>query len=252
MAEDHITLKKSTYNKIMICIVVLLVAVSFSGGFILGGNGRGTSGTGTVVQQQQPTQPAGNNNNNNRPSTVSLNIPSYVSFEGSNSAKVNVIEFGDYQCPFCERFYTQTEPQISSNYIDTGKVKFYFMDFAFLGPDSQTLSQGAWCADEQGKYYAYHDYIYSHQGQENSGWATADKVKAMVANIQGLNTAAFGSCLDSGKYSSRVSELTQLGQSVGVSGTPSTLIGNDAKGYDLVVGAQPYSVLQQAIDKALA
>ena len=246
MSEEHVTLKKSTYNKLVYGLIVVLIIASFTSGYVVGGLGR-TSGT----VAQQPTQQA-QPTTNNQPSTVSLSIPSYVPYQGQSSATVNVVEFGDYQCPFCERFFTQTEPQIVQNYVDTGKVKFYFMDFAFLGPDSQTLAQGAWCADEQGKYYAYHDYIYGHQGQENSGWATADKLKTMVANIQGLNTAAFGSCLDSGKYSSRVSELTQLGQSEGVSGTPSTLIGNDANGYDLVVGAQPYSVLQQSIEAALA
>ena len=206
----------------------------------------GAPSAGQVIQAaptpSQPTQQQGK---------VKFDIPSFVPFEGSNSAKVSVIEFGDYQCPFCERFFTQTEPQIQKNYVDTGKVKFYFMDFAFLGPDSQTLSQGAWCADEQGKYYDYHDYVYSNQGQENSGWATPDKVKSMVANIKGLDVQKFSSCLDSKKYESRVKQITQLGQTNGVSGTPSAFVGNANGGYTLVVGAQPYSVFQQTIDSEL-
>lgn len=162
-----------------------------------------------------------------------------------------MVEFGDYQCPFCERFFQQTEPQIKKDYIDTGKVKFYFLDFQFLGPDSQTLGQGAWCANDQGKYYDYHDYIYSHQGQENSGWATPDKVKAFVASIPGLDVQKFSSCLDSKKYESRVTELTQLGQKNGVSGTPTVFIGNPKDGYTAVVGAQPFQIFQKVIDSLL-
>ena len=178
---------------------------------------------------------------------VKFDIPSYAPSQGSDSAKVNIVEFGDYQCPFCEKFFSETEPQIIKNYVDTGKAKFYFLDFQFLGPDSQTLGQGAWCANDQGKYYDFHDYVYSHQGQENSGWATPDKVKVIAKNVKGLDTAKFNSCLDSKKYESRVKDLTQLGQSVGVTGTPSTLVGNSQDGYTLVPGAQPFSAFQQIL-----
>lgn len=183
---------------------------------------------------------------------VKVGIPPFVPARGSDSAKVNVIEFGDYQCPFCEKFFQQSEPQLKSNYLDTGKIKFYFMDFQFLGPDSKTLGEGAWCANEQGRYYDYHDYIYSHQGQENSGWATPDKVKALATNISGLDATKFNSCLDSKKYESRVQQLTQYGQDLGVSGTPTIFIGNDQKGYLSAVGAQPYDVFKQIVDKQLS
>ncbi|MBI2545514.1 MAG: DsbA family protein [Candidatus Aenigmarchaeota archaeon] len=192
------------------------------------------------INQQQPAQQQQQN--------IKFDIPSYVPAKGSGSAKISIIEFGDYQCPFCERFFQQTEPQILQNYVNTGKAKFYFMDFQFLGTDSQTLGQGAWCANDQGKYYEYHDYIYSHQGQENMGWATPDKVKIMTSNITGLDTQQFGSCLDSNKYASRVQELTKLGQANGVSGTPTVFIGNPKDGYIPIVGAQPYSVIKQVID----
>jgi len=183
--------------------------------------------------------------------SVKLEIPSFVPFRGAESAKVSVIEFGDYQCPFCERFFQQVEPQLVQEYINTGKVKFYFLDFQFLGSDSQTLGQGAWCANDQGKYYDYHDYIYANQGQENSGWATPDKLKAIAKNIGGLDAQKFAECLDSKKYESRVSQLTGLGQNNGVTGTPTVFIGNSEKGFTAVVGAQPYSVFKQTIDQYL-
>ena len=197
-------------------------------------------GTGAPAQQQQ------------QQGKVNFDIPSFAPFKGSDSAKVNIIEFGDYQCPFCERFFTQAEPQILKDYVNTGKAKFYFLDFAFLGPDSATLAEGAWCANEQNKYYDYHDYVYSNQGQENSGWATPDKVKALVADIPGLDVQKFGSCLDSGKYQSRVDDMTSLGQASGVRGTPSVFIGNTKDGYQLLVGAQPYQAFKQVIDAELS
>lgn len=182
---------------------------------------------------------------------MKLQIPSFTPSRGSDSAQLNVVEFGDYQCPFCEKFFQETEPQIMQNYVNTGKVKFYFEGVLFVGPDSLTLGQGSWCANEQGKYYEYHDQMYSNQGRENSGWGTPDKVKALAAGITGLDTQKFNACLDSKKYESRVQQLTSFAQNVGVTGTPTNFIGNDQKGYIPIVGAQPYDVFKQVIDKQL-
>src|SRR5712692_1621369 len=111
-------------------------------------------------------------------STVAkFDLPSFAPFRGSNSAQINLVEFGDYQCPFCARFFLLTEPQVLQNYANGGKLKFYFLDLTVIGADSLTLAQGAWCANEQGEYYQYHDYVFSHQGTENSGWGNASKVK---------------------------------------------------------------------------
>jgi protein-disulfide isomerase len=181
-------------------------------------------------------------------SSINLEIPSFAKFRGSESAKINMVEFGDYQCPFCEKFFQYTEPQLKKDYIDAGKVKFYFLDFVIVGQDSLTLTEGSWCADEQGKYYEYHDYVYSNQGQENSGWGTPDKVKAFAKNIGGLDVQKFSDCLDSKKYYSRAQDLTQIGQNIGITGTPTAFIGNEQAGYTKITGAQPYSVYQEAID----
>jgi len=181
---------------------------------------------------------------------VIFEVPQFAKFKGSDVASVNLVEFGDYQCPFCKRFFDQTEPQIMNDYVNTGKTKFYFLDFAIVGQDSFTLAQGAWCADDQGKYFEYHDYVYSNQGQENSGWGTPDKVKSFATNI-GLDAEEFSSCLDSKKYESRVQALTQFAVKLGVTGTPTMFIGDSERGYTKITGAQPYSVFKQIIDKYL-
>lgn len=233
-----------TKTTIVFGLVLLALGYFIGNTLPIAGGYKVPSGSTTITAGGQGTQQQAQ-------TVVKLDVPSFVPFKGSDSAKIAVVEFGDYQCPFCERFFQQTEPQIIKEYIDTGKAKFYFLDFQFLGPDSVTLGEGAWCANEQGKYYQYHDYIYSNQGQENSGWATPDKLKSMVKGVDGLDVQKFGSCLDSKKYESRVQQLTQLGQSTGVSGTPTVLVGNFEKGFTPIVGAQPYSVFKQAIDQYL-
>ncbi|MGI0022358.1 MAG: DsbA family protein, partial [Nitrososphaeraceae archaeon] len=110
--------------------------------------------TSTIGEGEQSTQKKIQGN-------VNFDIPNFAKFRGSDSAKINLVEFGDYQCPFCKRFFDQTEPQLMTEYVDAGKAKFYFLDVSIVGDDSITLGQGAWCADEQGKYYEYHDYMYS-------------------------------------------------------------------------------------------
>lgn len=138
-----------------------------------------------------------------------------------------------------------------NDYVNTGKTKFYFLDFAIVGQDSLTLAQGAWCADDQGKYFEYHDYVYSNQGQENAGWGTPNKVKSFAANI-GLDTEEFNSCLDSEKYEPRVKALTRFAVELGSTGTPTMFIGDSESGYTKISGAQPYSVFKQVIDTQLA
>ncbi len=220
---------------------VIPIAIIVAGLMIAGGLYFGLSATGKATQ----TAPDTGTKVVANAAQLAASVP-YVPYRGSANAPLSIVEFGDYQCPFCERFFTDTEPQIMSDYVKTGKVKFYFMDFAFLGQDSLTLAEGAWCANDQGKYYEYHDYIYSHQGSENSGWGSADRVKVMVLNIPGLDAQKFNSCLDSGKYQQRVLDLTKIGRDAGVTGTPTNIVGNTA-----VVGASPYSTFKQAIDKQL-
>lgn len=167
-------------------------------------------------------------------------------YEGNANAKVTVVEFADYQCPFCEQFYKTIWPQLKSAYVDTGKIKFVYQDFAFLGSDSNVSAMAAHCAADQNKFWQYHDYLFSNQGQENSGWATADHQKQFAVSV-GLNTSQFNQCLDSHKYNQEVTDETAAGKSYGVNGTPTVFVNGVP-----FVGVQPYATFQQAIDKALA
>lgn len=221
--------KKTPVKKYLVYAVLVLVIIGFVYGVYL-----------LVVNSQK----VGAQNINN------FTLPSYSVVRGSDSANVTIVEFADFQCPVCKDFFDTSGQQILQDYVNTGKAKVYFVNFAFLGQDSFTLAQGSWCANEQGKFYEYYDYIYTNQGTENSGWATPDKVKAFASQISGLNTTQFGACLDSNKYLSRIQDESSIAQTYGISATPSFLIGKPGSFTELV-GAQPYSTFQQTINNYL-
>lgn len=165
---------------------------------------------------------------------------------GSMSAPVTMVEYGDYQCPYCRAFFAQTWPQLKSEYVDTGKVRFLFQDMAFLGPDSTTAAEAAHCAGDQYRFWEYHDYLYAHQGAENSGWAAAGPQKTFAASL-GLDTAQFDNCLDSGKYAQEVAGETATGHKNNINATPGFLINGT-----VFIGAQPTTAFEQVIDAALS
>jgi protein-disulfide isomerase len=176
---------------------------------------------------------------------------------GDANAKVAVVEFADYRCPFCEQFFTQTENRVMSDYVKNGKVKFAFRNFAFLGPASTTASNAAECANEQGKFWEYHDWLYKNQPPEtDTSLYTSDKLASASATL-GMNSSQFKQCVDATKYSTQVNTDMSDGQTAGVSGTPSFVIGKlDGSGTKivqgtLIVGAVPYDNFKQAIDPLL-
>lgn len=168
---------------------------------------------------------------------------------GKSNAPVTIVEFSDFQCPFCRSFFQDTYGKIKQNYIDTGKVKLVFRDYPLPFHDAaRPAALAAQCAHEQGKFWQYHDTLFQEQAKKGQGTVAfgAPELKSWAAQI-GLNTAAFNRCLDGETYASRVTEDMDAGSTVGVSGTPSFFINGT-----LIVGAQPYSAFKEAIDAALA
>ncbi|MDE2025876.1 MAG: thioredoxin domain-containing protein, partial [Patescibacteria group bacterium] len=160
---------------------------------------------------------------------------------------VTIIEFADLRCPLCERFFTDTEPQIMKEYVDTGKAKFVFRQFAFLGPASTVAANAAECANEQGKCWDFHNYMYKNQPDESdTSMYTTDKLTAIAGQL-GMNTDQFQSCLSANKYSDKVNADISEGQKVGVTGTPTIFVNGTP-----LVGAQPYDSFKQLIDQELA
>ncbi len=165
---------------------------------------------------------------------------------GDPNAPVRLIEYADFQCPYCRQFWQETEPQIVEQYVKTGKVYFeYHSVGAFLGDESGAAAQAAYCAGDQGKFWEYHDTLFSNWTGENVGDFTPDKLLQYAASV-GLDKGTFGDCLNSGKYASRLDQDVKDAQAAGIRATPSFLINGK-----LVEGALPFASFQQAIDAAL-
>lgn len=161
--------------------------------------------------------------------------------KGDKNAPVTIVEFGDFQCPFCGRFYQQTLPLIEENYIKTGKARLVYRDFPLsFHPMAHKAAEAAGCAYKQGKFWEYHDKLF-----ENQRDLSIENFKTWAKEL-GLNTEEFNNCLDQGLMASEVDNDFNQGVSYGVSGTPTFFI-NGVK----VVGAQPFSVFKQVIDQAL-
>jgi protein-disulfide isomerase len=186
----------------------------------------------------------------------SLSISSLVQkgyhVKGDVDAPVTLIEFADFQCPFCGRFARQTAPIIDSEYIDTGKVNMVFKHLALRGSDSISASMGLQCAGEQGKFWEYHDVLFQNQGAENSGWASREKLKEFASDI-GLDRQQFDSCLDEEKYKPTVERDLAMVKELDFHTTPSFLIiKSDGTEMEVLTGAHPFPSFKALIDKKIS
>ncbi|MGB3713131.1 MAG: thioredoxin domain-containing protein [Candidatus Promineifilaceae bacterium] len=170
---------------------------------------------------------------------------------GDPNAPVTIVEFSDYQCPFCLRNFQQTWPQLKAEYIDTGRVYYVFKDFPIpsLHPVAERVHEAAQCAGEIGgrdTYWEVHDVFFINQEQ----WADKpqpdlDNILVSLTDEAGIANDEMRSCLDSGRHAEAVQADMAEGRALGVNGTPTFYI----DGYP-VVGAQPYQVFQTALSMA--
>lgn len=211
-----------------------------------------SSGKNNIVTNDNAIKP--NKTEQSSPSPLSvaaLTGNGSATLRGDPSAKVTLIEFGDFQCPFCGRFARQTEPQINQEYLESGKVNMVFIHFVRIGPDSLDAAIASQCAAEQGKFWQYHDVLYQNQGQENSGWASKDNLKKFASQI-GLDENKFDSCLDSGRYKDFVKNNTDFATSLGLRGTPSFIVAkSDGSAAEKIEGAYPFAAFKEVLDKKL-
>ncbi len=166
--------------------------------------------------------------------------------KGSEDAPVTIVEFSDYQCPFCGRFYEQTLPLIEEEYVSTGKVRMVYRDFPLgFHEEAQGAAEAAECADEQGMYWEFHDVLF-----ENQDLLSESSYREWAGEL-GMDSQAFGECLDLGRQSAEVREDFSDGSAAGVSGTPTFFIGPTGGTGKKVVGAQPFSTFEKAIEELL-
>ncbi len=197
-----------------------------------------------LISGKQGAQPVEN---------IVLNLDGLPSI-GNKEAKVTLVEFTDYQCPYCARYASQTFPQILADYIKSGKVRYIVRDFPLdsIHPAAEKASEAAHCAGEQGKYWEMRQRLFDNQR------ALGPKDLSAYAQALSLDGVKFAQCLDGGKYSALVRKNAAEGQSVGVEGTPTFFLGmTDKKDLKLKVskalrGAYPYAAFKEAIDSLLS
>jgi len=184
---------------------------------------------------------------NNQQLTASSLIDGGSPIMGDSNAQITILEWGDYQCTFCYKFHQNTLEVINEQYIKNGKVKLIFKDFPLNGPDSFLAAEATYCAEDQKKYWQFHNELYNNWGGERTGWITRDSLDRFATTIN-LNLDEFNACLDDQKYQKRVKTLYEFGKEIGIDATPSFLVFNDQK-IIKIVGNQPLQVFLKTIDE---
>ncbi len=200
-----------------------------------------------VYSVKSPSQNQNANTGNEKTAALAA-LPEVSSGDfvlGDQNAPVTIVEYSDFQCPFCAKFFKETESTLREKYIKTGKVKFIYRNFAFLGQESLWAANAARCAGEQGKFWQYHDYLYSNQSAENQGAFNMDNLKSFAAAL-GIDKEKFNACLDAEKYTDLIQKETKAGGEAGVQGTPANFINGT-----LYPGALPAATFTQIIDNEL-
>jgi protein-disulfide isomerase len=256
ISTDNIQYKKSASTGMIVALVAVVAVAAFFAGSYFSNLDSDTitqselndaiskleSKIGSV--QQAPSQPP-------QPVKISLdNDP----IRGDPNAPITIVEFSDFQCPFCARFHVQTLPLLLEEYIDAGKVNLVYRDFPIqsIHPNALPAAVAAECANEQGKYWEYHDTLFEKQ----SGWSRLDSNTALSTFSQyatdiDLEQQQFDSCLGSGKYLEEVQGDLSDGRDYDITGTPGFFIGNEEIGFVKINGAQPFDSFQRIIDAQL-
>ena len=189
----------------------------------------------------------GVNSNNSEKLTSTKLIKNGSPIMGNANAPITILEWGDYQCTFCYKFHQNTLDIINEDFIKTGKVKIIFKDFPLNGFDSKLAAEASYCAQDQEKYWKYHDELYKNWGGERTGWITRESLTTFAVTVD-LDIEKFNKCLDDHKYENKVNLLYAFGKEIGIDATPSFLVFNDQKMIK-IRGNQPLEVFLKTFDE---
>ncbi len=249
-------LSQITLNQVL--VVILIVA-----SFLLGSlwskvqyleEGGSNGAQNVVADPNAPNAPAAPAEDTS-PREVSLDDDPVL---GDPDAPVTLVEFSDYECPFCKSYFTDTYPQIKEQYIDTGKVKVVFRDYplSFHDPLATTQAVAANCARAQGDdatYFTFHDEVFTRTSSNGSGMT--EETLTTIATEMGLDVAQFNNCLADESNKEEITKDIEYANTVGVSATPSFFVGKSEGGDTItgtpLIGAQPFSAFQAVIDPLL-
>ena len=243
--EEKEKIKKENFPRsiLSIPISIIIAGLIIAGAVIFsGGTGRTTQVKGLTTNPEPSSLPA------EQPLTAQTFAPAAQAFEiaednhirGDFNAPITLVEFSDFECPFCARHYP-TLTKILDDY--KGKVRLVYKHFPLVfHPNGQKAAEASECADEQGKFWEYHDKLFENLAV--SGYSL-ENFKQWAKDL-GLNSENFNDCLDSGKFAQKVKDDSQEGLQKGVNGTPATFVNGQ-----LVSGALPYESFKQIIDSLL-
>ena len=256
LKENEKIIKKSTFDRLIIIIIITIgIAGFFAGSYTSNLNSDQISQEELkeviaklelkILQNQLPS------NQPKIPLKISTDNDPII---GNPNAPITIIEFSDFQCPFCAKFHIQTLPKIIDEYIKEGTVKLVFRDFPIQSIHSNALpaSLAAECANEQGKFKEMHDKLFDKQNEWNN--KNIDNVIILFNQYAleiGLEEEKFDSCLRHGKYVEEIQKDLNDGRTYGISGTPGFFIGNDKIGFVELKGAQPFESFKKVIDSQL-
>ena len=259
--DTKITINKSTYNNMIKGVIAAIAITAFFGGYFIGTYDNSDSGISNAelkemiadIQKAPAPQPIQQPSQPNAPQIFQISLDDDP-FKGDPDAPVIVVEFSDFQCPFCSRFYQQTLPLIQENYIDTGKIKFVYRDLPLdsLHPNARLTHIAAECADEQEKFWEYHDVLFDKQSQ----WQRLSSTDLPITLTQyaadlGIQTESFETCLESEEMANEVKNDVADATKYGSTGTPTFFVGTEEDGFIKLVGAQPFAAFEAAIENYL-
>lgn len=255
--NEKISVKKPTFNALLLGIIILVgVSAFFAGSYTsnLNSNQISTEDLDEAIaklelkllQNQLPTKQV-----TEPPVKISIDNDPII---GNPDAPITIVEFSDFQCPFCARFHIQTLPILLEEYIEQGKVRLVFRDFPIqnIHPNALPASVAAECANDQNKFREMHDALFENQ----NNWNKLETIDALslfsqyASDIQ-LDQESFDLCLNSGKHIPEIQNDLNDGRDYGVSGTPGFFVGNDQIGFVELKGAQPFESFKKVIDAQL-
>ena len=250
-SENNTVVQKLHNRKLILGIIVVVGIAAFFGGYIFA--------TETVEPEQIIIQESSGILGNTQPQVTTQGpsqLPKIISSDddpvrGNPNAEFTIIEFSDFQCPFCAKFHSDTLPLLMQNYINTGKVNLVFRDFPIesIHPNAVPAAHASECADDQGKFWEMHDMIFENQRkwQNLEVLESVNMFKKYALDI-GINEDEFDSCMSTAKHIDEIRKDLEDGQIYGVTGTSGFFVGNEDVGFTKIIGAQPFSSFQRVIE----
>lgn len=200
-----------------------------------------------LMEAIRDIQSQSSGNNSEGPSAVDPNVFAVreANVLGDPNAKVTIVEYADFQCPFCGRHHTAVSPGIIETYVNTGKVRMIYKHLAFLGPESVYAAVASECAADQGKFWEYHDYLFEHQNGENQGAFNKDKLIEFGKTLE-LDMTRFEPCVTNDETIARVQADTEEAAKFNVGSTPTFFVNGQP-----LVGLKSPAEFQAVIESAL-